>query len=44
MVEDCQNFLIIMKNLELYLVEFKEDRSIKTKNYWDNCAVGDNKQ
>lgn len=31
-----------MKDLELYLVGFKEDGSMKIKNYPDNCAVGSN--
>ena len=39
MVEDCQKFLRIIKDLEPYLVEFEEDGSMKTKNYPDNCAV-----
>lgn len=42
MIEDCQKFLKIMKNLESYLVEFKKDRSMRTKNYLDNCTVGSN--
>lgn len=42
MVEDCQKFLKIIKNLEPYLVEFEENKSMKTKNYWNNCAVGGN--
>ena len=41
-VEDCQKFLRIMKDLELYLVEFKKDGSMKTKNYPDNCVIGAN--
>lgn len=31
-----------MKDLELYLVEFEEDKSIKTKNYLDNYAIANN--
>lgn len=42
MVEDCQKFLKIMKNLKLYLIKFEEDRSMKTKNYLDNCTIGNN--
>lgn len=42
MVEDCQKFLRIMKDLEPYLIEFEEDGFMKTKNYPDDCAVGGN--
>ena len=42
MVENCQKILKIMKGLKPYLVEFEEDGSMKTKNYQDDCAVGDN--
>lgn len=40
MVKDYQKILKIKKNLESYLVKFKKDRSIKTKNYLNNYAVG----
>lgn len=39
-VEDRENFLKMMKDLEPYLVEFKEDGSMKAKSYPDDCAVG----
>lgn len=39
-VEDYDKFLNIIKNLKLYLIEFEEDRLIKTKNYLDNYTVG----
>lgn len=39
-VENCKKFLNIMKDLEPYLVKFEEDRSMKTKKYLDNCAIG----
>ena len=41
-VEDCQKIFKIMKDLELYLIEFEEDGSMKIKNYPDNCIVGGN--
>lgn len=31
-----------MKNLELYLVKFKKDKSIKIKNYLNNYVVNKN--
>lgn len=42
MVENCQKFLKIIKDLEPYLVEFEEDKSMKTKNYLDDCIVAVN--
>lgn len=39
MVEDYKKILSIMKDLKPYLVEFKEDRSIMTKNYLDDCTI-----
>lgn len=39
MVGDYKKFLNIIKNLESYLIEFKKDKSIKTKNYLNNCIV-----
>lgn len=39
MVGDYKKFLNIIKNLELYLIEFKKDKSIKTKNYLNNYIV-----
>lgn len=38
-VEDCEKFLNIMKDLKPYLVEFEEDESMKTKNYLNHCAI-----
>lgn len=29
-----------MKYLKPYLIKFKEDRSMKTKNDLNNCAIG----
>lgn len=43
MVENCKKFLSIIKNLKLYLVEFKEDGSMKIKNYPDDCIVREDK-
>lgn len=39
MVEDREKFLNTIKNLEPYLVEFEENRLMKTKNYLDDCTV-----
>ena len=44
MVEDRKKFLSTMKDLKSYLVEFEEDRSIKTKEYPDDCAVRGDKR
>lgn len=38
-VKDCKNFLIKIKELKLYMVEFKENSAIKDKIYLSNCAV-----
>lgn len=38
-VEDREKFLNTIKDLELYLVEFEENKSMKTKNYLDDCTV-----
>lgn len=38
-VKDCKKFLNTIKDLKPYLVEFEKDRSIKTKNYPDDCAI-----
>lgn len=38
-IKDCEKFLNIIKNLKLYLIEFKEDKSIKTNNYLDDCII-----
>lgn len=37
MVKDKKQFLKIIKEFELYLVEFKKDNKIKAKNYPSNC-------
>ena len=42
MVKNYDKFLNTMKNLKLYLIEFEEDRSIKTKNYSDDYIVEGN--
>lgn len=39
MVEDCQKFLRIMKDLKSYLIEFGKNKSMKTKNYSVYYAV-----
>ena len=39
MVEDCKKFLNIIKDHEPYLIKFEENRSIKTKNYPNNCVL-----
>ena len=41
-VEDREQFLKTMKELELFLVEFKEDGTMKAKNYPSDCKVGGN--
>ena len=40
MVEYCQIFLEEMKSLLPYLIEFREDGTIISKEYPDDCAVG----
>ena len=40
MIDNCEKFLNIMKDLELYLMEFEENESMKTKNYPDDCTGG----
>ena len=39
-VEDCKNFLLKMEELKPYVVEFKEDGTIKPKAYPFHCTVG----
>ena len=39
-VEDCKWFMKMIKEMELYLVEFRENDTIKDKNYSLDCAVG----
>lgn len=41
-VKNCQNILGIIKDLELYLIKFKKDESIKTKNCPDDYTVENN--
>lgn len=43
MVKDCKKFLSTMKDLEPYLIKFKENGLIKTKKYLDDCAVEEDK-
>lgn len=45
MVKDWEQFLKTIKKLESYLVEFKEDSTMKTKNYPSDCKIrGDERQ
>lgn len=39
MIKDCESFLKIIKDLELNLIEFEEDKSIKTRNYLNNYTI-----
>ncbi len=39
-LKDREQFLKTMKELELYLIEFGEDGTMKAKNYPSNCKVG----
>lgn len=41
-IKDCQKFLKIIKTLKPYLIKFKNNKFIKTRNYSNNCAVGGN--
>lgn len=44
-VENCKIFFIKIKKLKLYMVEFKEDCTIKSKAYSSNYAIkGDKRQ
>lgn len=38
-VEDCKNFLLKMKELKPYMLEFEKDGTIKPKAYTFNCAI-----
>lgn len=38
-VKDCKNFPKKMKKLKSYMVEFKEDETIKPKIYLPDCIV-----
>ena len=40
MVEYRETFLVEMKSLLPYLVEFREDGTMIPKEYPDDCAVG----
>lgn len=42
MVEDWNNFLTKIKNLKLYIIEFEEDKKMKSKVYLFDCKVGGN--
>lgn len=39
-MEYCNQFLREVEAIKLYLVEFEEDGSMKSKIYLENCAVG----
>lgn len=39
-IENCEQFLTRMKEMEPYLVEFREDGTMKEKDYLLDCAVG----
>lgn len=39
MVKNCINFLKVMKNLKLYMIEFQEDETIKPKEYLHGSKV-----
>ena len=39
-VKDCKRFLKTMEELQLYMVEFNEDGTMKNKEYLLNCIVG----
>lgn len=38
-VQDCKNFLKVMKELKSYLIEFNEDGIIKDKKYPLDCII-----
>ena len=38
-VQDCENFLKVMKNLEPYFVEFNKDETIKDKEYLHDYMI-----
>ena len=44
MVKDCKKILNTIKDLEPYFVEFKEDGSMKTKEYLDDYVVRGDKR
>lgn len=39
MIKDSAKFLNIIKDLKLYLIKFKKDRSIKTTIYLNNYLI-----
>ena len=39
MVQDCQNFLKVIKEIKLYLVKFYKDETIKAKEYLFDSAI-----
>ena len=41
-IEDCINFLKLMKDMESYLVEFNADNTMKDKAYPSGCVVNSN--
>ena len=43
MVEDYKKFLSIKKNQKPYLIEFEEDKLIKTKKYLSDYIVEEDK-
>lgn len=38
-VEDCANFLKVIKDLKPYMVEFDQDGTMKLKIYLNDCIV-----
>lgn len=38
-IEDCEQFLIKMKKIKPYIIEFKKDDTIKMKDYFLDCIV-----
>lgn len=43
MVKDYKKFLSIIRNLDMYLVEFEEDGLMKTKKYPNNYVMREDK-
>ena len=39
MVKDCKKFLVMIKEIKLYFIEFRKDGIIKNKNYFSNCII-----
>lgn len=44
MMEDYANFLKVIEDLKFYMVEFKEDETMKPKVYLNNYIVEDPNQ